>query len=155
MVSFPPPPSAGHATFDTMNGFGPPPAFTPNGCRRCHSVGCDVKVMDCGCLFHAVRLVAPFAFSQSRVASACCYRGRFHRGTPISSNRIYLTSTRISAEISLLILSFVSFSSSFPLSIPGPFSTTALHSNFGKPAPKFLSRMPLVLEITLFDAHGF
>jgi hypothetical protein len=25
-------------------------------CRRCGTVGCDVKVLDCGCLFHAVSL---------------------------------------------------------------------------------------------------
>ena len=29
-------------------------SFIPNACRRCHHGGCDVKVMDCGCLFHAV-----------------------------------------------------------------------------------------------------
>ena len=29
----------------------------PNACRRCHSGGCDVKIQDCGCLFHAVRYV--------------------------------------------------------------------------------------------------
>ena len=29
-------------------------SFIPNACRRCHHGGCDVKVMECGCLFHAV-----------------------------------------------------------------------------------------------------
>jgi len=29
-------------------------SFIPNACRRCHHGGCDVKVQDCGCLFHAV-----------------------------------------------------------------------------------------------------
>mmetsp|Transcript_55786 Transcript_55786/g.64420 ORF Transcript_55786/g.64420 Transcript_55786/m.64420 type:complete len:791 (+) Transcript_55786:97-2469(+) len=28
-------------------------SFIPNACRRCHHGGCDVKVQDCGCLFHA------------------------------------------------------------------------------------------------------
>ena len=25
-----------------------------DSCRRCGTVGCDVKVLDCGCRFHAV-----------------------------------------------------------------------------------------------------
>ena len=37
-------------------------SFIPNACRRCHHGGCDVKVMECGCLFHAV--------SQSQSVSA-------------------------------------------------------------------------------------
>jgi len=28
-------------------------SFVPNACRRCHHGGCDLKIMDCGCLFHA------------------------------------------------------------------------------------------------------
>jgi hypothetical protein len=37
----------------------PPTAsiILPNACRRCHHVGCDVKVLECGCLFHAVRIL--------------------------------------------------------------------------------------------------
>jgi len=29
----------------------------PNACRRCQHGGCDIKIPDCGCLFHAVRTV--------------------------------------------------------------------------------------------------
>ena len=39
-------------------------SFIPNACRRCHHGGCDVKVMECGCLFHAV--------SQSQKSQKVC-----------------------------------------------------------------------------------
>ena len=64
MVSFPMDVGA-HNGFMNNNVFMNPQqvtSFIPNACRRCHHGGCDVKVMDCGCLFHAV--------SQSQSVSA-------------------------------------------------------------------------------------
>jgi hypothetical protein len=57
MVSFPMV-DGGHNGF-MNNGFMNPhvASFIPNACRRCHHGGCDVKVTDCGCLFHAVSQV--------------------------------------------------------------------------------------------------
>lgn len=54
MVSFP---SESHAPFGMNNGYAPSASlsFSPSACRRCQVEGCDVKVLDCGCLFHAVR----------------------------------------------------------------------------------------------------
>ena len=49
MVPFP---LMGHQSFVNSQA---PSQFIPNAaCRRCHHGGCDVKIQDCGCLFHAV-----------------------------------------------------------------------------------------------------
>ena len=32
-----------------------------DSCRRCGTVGCDVKVLDCGCMFHAVSRVVYYS----------------------------------------------------------------------------------------------
>jgi len=69
------------------NGFGVNPqqqqqhvmSFVPNACRRCHHIGCDIKIKDCGCSFH-VRCIQ---VTKNRPITACpsCH-------TPLNS--IYL-----------------------------------------------------------------
>ncbi|KAG7350410.1 hypothetical protein IV203_009770 [Nitzschia inconspicua] len=72
---FPPahPSLAGHEPFDsTMNGFisQAVASLTNNKCRRCQHVGCDLKVLDCGCLFH-VRCIQIFENQPLTVCPGC------------------------------------------------------------------------------------
>jgi len=44
-----------------------PLSFSPHACRRCHHIGCDLKVKDCGCPFH-VRCIQ---ISKNRPLTVC------------------------------------------------------------------------------------
>lgn len=113
MVSFPPPSSSdGYAIpFNNMNSTGFLPSIaasiSPNSCRRCHHVGCDVRLMDCGCLFHAVRAftvgVRDREFSHESHLIFSCKKiamtsipGLDHDGI---SPRCHLTSNQISSNL--------------------------------------------------------
>ena len=53
MASMPPGIGPAPPVFGIQPNYIPAPAQI--GCKRCQYPGCDIKVSDCGCFFHAVR----------------------------------------------------------------------------------------------------